>query len=416
VSAFSLASEPKENHVDVSERRYEPTESDDENHTDSANNDAGSSPASRALSPESDSPDENCEKSPLAEATFADGSLTEKSRHAIRDGQKKPHETQETIVECIREGEHQRANDIASCGEWWHSYGCNDCGGDSHRKATCNYPELCPDCASKPGGDAQGAHAAAVATWDSPTYMAFYIHGSHENPAVGREKAKESLKELRKCTFELTPNWLKHLRANDPEFARRVRREYYHKDREIPFGELIPAGIAGRHSKETNSGQWRIHLDVLADARYIPLEKLKSAWESVGGVRYSVQLQRVTRRFDGDKLDSHKDAVLKALAYVTDKIGHVSEGESVSPKGRVSYYQQTKGSRRSIPFGALHPNSGDYQETPEPTFECPHCGSTDLEYCGLVESDETGDSEPVEIRDGSPFAFAYAPKENPPPD
>lgn len=332
--------------------------------------------------------------------------LPETGKYALYFAPENSESQQRLIAQLIDRGECGLANEISACRNVYRVHECGDCEGESTTTRTCNRADLCEDCSSQQGGIAQGKYGDIVTSWSRPTYICLKLPGTYSDPSEAREAVLNAFNSFKRRKVTPSKNWLKKL-SHDPEFVERIQREYLDKNHGVPMSELLEGWIFGRHTLyQEDSGRWKVHIDMLANARYIPSGKgsesniLGDVWERAGGEKESVQIMRVKDKSNGFRTHT---AILKTLAYVTDKVA------CDDPDAQVDYHLSTKGEKRSFVGGSLHGNSdGSDNDTVE--LCCGHCGSSDLRHTGFTSSKPDGSTDAIvmvngdRIRKGNKFA------------
>lgn len=229
------------------------------------------------------------------------------------------------------------------------------------------------------GGYAQRDYGNAVTNWENPTYICLKLPKTYDNPSIGRKEVLDNFNSFKRRKVKPDKEWLDKIHS--PEFVTHIKNEYLNKNHGVPMHEFLDSWILGRHSIYQEDGKWRVHIDMLANARYIPSGKcgesnqLGAIWEKSGGEKDTVQIMRVRDKHDGFRT---RTAILKTLAYVTDKLS------CDDPEALVDYHFSTKGERRSITGGNLHGNSLDKDDRDTVELRCAHCGSSDLRDTGYA--------------------------------
>lgn len=235
--------------------------------------------------------------------------LNEVAEYAVEYGNYRDDYTKRVVAALLNRREFDTARNIASCG--------NEFDKERGTSSTCANSRLCSDCRTHPGGKAQSKYADKAVAWPRHTFLALTMPEPYDDPVRGREAFLDSFKSLKGRKLSLTDSWLKELGDRDREFAETLRRDYFDEGHSVPFFDnnepsLVEAGICGVHVEQSGD-EFRVHGDLLGNARRLDYDVSGDKWRDCGGGAMS--LQRVYPKGNDDK----ETAVRKTVAYCSDK-------------------------------------------------------------------------------------------------
>lgn len=328
-------------------------------------------------------------------------------------------ERRQKILRLIEADEFGQARALATCGQMSLQLGCPEHGGgcgceENYVPVSCDC-RLCPDCMNDRIGELVEQYTQPALGWSNPVFGTFTIENVTAPTAEELERAVDGITgafgRLRRRTipFEgevtretddgerVTKRWVWANDGGRPandywrqaldrrghgDRADRLEAEYVEAEyqqfggiqrgKNIPFGELVDAGIYSVDIKQVDTDEFNIHLHTLWDGAYIPQPALSKVWEDLTGDPV-VDVRRVYDR-DGDGL---QEAVKEVVAYACK----TPEFESVEDE--VNYVQALKGKRMVQTFGELHGEVPDL----EPSLLCSECGGMPAwwDYLGTVD-------------------------------
>ena len=318
-------------------------------------------------------------------------------------------ERREKVYRLIECGEFAQARALATCGEMSAQLGCPEMGGgcgfeENYVPISCD-SRLCPECMRRRIGQLVERYERAVADFRTPVFGTFTVENVTVETAGdlvrGVEAVQGAFGRLRQRTIPpegstervgsdgnvsrkrwvwktdggepATDYWRTDLiRAGYRDRADRLEREYVDEGRNIPFKELVDAGIYAIDIKQKGPAEFNIHLHAIMDAAYIPQPALSSVWEDLVPGSPVVDIRRIYDR-DGGTV---RGALVETVAYACK----APEFESVGDE--VNYLKALKGKRMVQPFGELHGNVDDLP----PSLCCAECDKMPAwwEYLGVV--------------------------------
>lgn len=314
----------------------------------------------------------------------------------------------EKILALLEADEFGQARALATCGEMSVQLGCpthaGGCGcEDNYVPISCD-SRLCPDCMASRIGRLVEQYTPLVEDWDNPVFGTFTIENVTAATPEELERRVDAIKgafgRLRRRTIPATGTVSRETEDGDRKTKRwvwsddrgepatdywrqdlvrrghrgradRLEQDYVDDGRNLPFGELVDAGLYAVDIKQVGADEFNVHLHTLWDGAYIPQPALSSVWEDLTGDPV-VDVRRVYDRGGG----SAKSAVMEVVAYACKP----PEFDSVDDE--VAYLQALKGSRMVQPFGDLHGSVPDV----EPSLLCSECGVMPAwwDYLGTV--------------------------------